>query len=127
MTCKNALSLSLSFSLSHFSLSLSLSLLKFISINFLSRNNYVGFFQTQFYRHIAQDRATIVGDIASFFNEQLKNRFASPEFVFDVARFGKDRIKLVDFNPFGPTTDPILFSWQELEVLDLELADVQFR
>ncbi len=31
--------------------------------------------------------------------------------VFDVVRYLKDRVRLVDFNPFGPTTDSLLFDW----------------
>lgn len=35
---------------------------------------------------------------------------------------------IVDFNPFGPTTDPLLFDdWSELASLDSERNDVDFR
>ena len=33
----------------------------------------------------------------------------------DISRPSKDQIKLVDFNPFGPTTDTVLVDWNELE------------
>lgn len=63
----------------------------------------------------------------SFFCEHIKNRFDSRDFVFDVVRTRKDRVKLVDFNPFGLTTDSILFSWQELEEFDPTITEVEFR
>ena len=56
-----------------------------------------------------------------------KSRFDSPDFVFDIVRFGEDQLKSVDFNPFGPTTDPILFSWRELEKIGRKEDDVDFR
>ncbi|MPC11226.1 Cell division cycle protein 123 [Portunus trituberculatus] len=34
--------------------------------------------------------------------------------VFDVYRPAKDRVLLLDFNPFGETTDSLLFSWSEM-------------
>ena len=84
-------------------------------------------FQTQFYSHIGPDRSTILRDIVSFHSEHLKSRFALPNYVFDVVRFRKDRVKLVDFNPFGKTTDPILFSWQEIIELDPSFTEIEFR
>ena len=32
----------------------------------------------------------------------------------DVVRPRKDEVVLVDFNPWGETTDSLMFSWQEL-------------
>ena len=34
--------------------------------------------------------------------------------VFDVYRPAKDRVVLLDFNPFGETTESLLFSWSEM-------------
>ncbi len=47
--------------------------------------------------------------------------------MFDVVRFKKSLVKLVDFNPFGQTTDSILFEWSELQEVNTSLASVQFR
>ena len=60
---------------------------------------------TQFYDHIAADRESIVNDIKTFFREFVQNRFQSKNYVFDVIRLRKDKVKLVDFNPFGTVTD----------------------
>ena len=68
------------------------------------------------YAHIAAERGSIVGDISSFFEEFIATApFSLSDFVMDVVRFGKDRVKLVDLNPFGEgVTDPVLFTWDEL-------------
>ena len=34
--------------------------------------------------------------------------------VIDVYRPRKNKVYLVDFNPYGPVTDGLLFSWDEL-------------
>ena len=34
--------------------------------------------------------------------------------VFDVYRLRQNKVYLVDFNPYGPVTDGLLFSWDEL-------------
>ena len=44
----------------------------------------------------------------------LRDKFALPRFVIDVVRPRKDDVVLVDFNPWGETTDSLMFSWQEL-------------
>lgn len=35
--------------------------------------------------------------------------------MIDVYRPAKDSVILLDFNPFGETTDGLLFSWRELQ------------
>ena len=35
----------------------------------------------------------------------------------DVVRPSKDTVVLVDFNPWGQTTDSLLFSWEELDLM----------
>jgi len=81
---------------------------------------------TQFYDHIAADANSIVTDIRTFFREFVQNRFQSKSYVFDVLRLRKDRVKLVDFNPFSPVTDSHLFEWDELTHLQ-PVNQVDFR
>ena len=89
---------------------------------------------TNHYAHIAAERRSIVGDISSFFEEFIAAApFSLSDFVMDVVRFGKDRVKLVDLNPFGEgVTDPVLFTWDELSgtvsaLSGVEDGEVQFR
>ncbi|KAF5099232.1 hypothetical protein D0Z00_001735 [Geotrichum galactomycetum] len=64
-----------------------------------------------------QDR--FAGEIEQFFEENLQNTFADPDFVFDVyVPAPYDRVWLVDINPFAPRTDSLLFAWEELLAID---------
>lgn len=70
---------------------------------------------TNFYKHIGNEKESILNDISSFYKEQLEQKFELSHFVFDVVRPAKDIVKLVDLNPFGPCTDSILYDWEELK------------
>jgi len=67
-----------------------------------------------YYEHIEREERSIKQDILSFFREQVLDRFPLASYVFDVTRPSKDKVMLVDFNPFGKTTDPLLFDWTSL-------------
>ena len=72
---------------------------------------------TNYYDHISHQKSSIITDIATFFREFIHDKFPLKSFVFDVLRPGKDQVKLVDFNPFGVTTDGLFFEWDELTEL----------
>lgn len=83
---------------------------------------------TNFYKHIKDQKDSVVSDISSFFDEQVRDKFGPATFVFDVVRSAKDVVLLLDFNPFGATTDPVLYSWPELRDLSPNEEDpVSFR
>lgn len=69
---------------------------------------------TTYFDHLAADQTNILGDIRSFFLEYIEARFPLSNYTFDVVRSAKDRVKLVDFAPWGGVTDPLLFDWAEL-------------
>ncbi|KAJ5109863.1 hypothetical protein N7532_002508 [Penicillium argentinense] len=53
--------------------------------------------------------------IQSFFDENLRDSFPDPNFVFDVyIPAPHQRIWLIDINPWAQRTDPLLFSWLEI-------------
>jgi hypothetical protein len=57
----------------------------------------------------------IENDILDFFEENIKGKFAGgPDYTFDVFRPQQHSVKLVDFNPFHPTTDALLFDWRDI-------------
>jgi len=92
---------------------------------FVRNRTLVGISQrdpTQFYDHIAADKDSIVRDIRTFFKEFIRDKFQSKHYVFDVLRLRKDKVKLIDFNPYGETTDSQLFDWQE-DLLRLRDSD----
>lgn len=70
---------------------------------------------SNYYPHLAKEEASIRQDLASFFQEQVVDKFPLKSYVMDVTRPRKDKVILVDFNPWGDTTDSLLFSWEELE------------
>lgn len=56
--------------------------------------------------------------IQGFFDQNVKRSFPEENFVFDVyVPPPHDRVWLIDFNPWAPRTDPLLFSW--LEILNM--------
>ena len=76
------------------------------------------------------DEAATAGDgeslirnaILDFFEEKVSGRFGggpgeTGSYVFDVYVDRRRKVWLVDFNPFGTQTDPILFDWNEAPLL----------
>ena len=68
-----------------------------------------------FYEHIGKSESSIKQDIITFFKEHIENKFNCENYVFDVIRTSKDKVILIDFNPFGETTDALFFTWEELD------------
>ncbi|KAG0297847.1 hypothetical protein BGZ96_004498 [Linnemannia gamsii] len=59
--------------------------------------------------------------IVDFFEDRINGHFPDSDYTFDVyITRNKDRIYLIDFNPFAQKTDSLLFDWKELLQLDLE-------
>jgi hypothetical protein len=57
--------------------------------------------------------------ILEFFAIRLRDVFPDEDFVFDVyIPPPHDRVWLIDFNPWAPRTDPLLFGWLELLTMD---------
>ncbi|CAE8633691.1 unnamed protein product [Polarella glacialis] len=86
-----------------------------------------------FFEHLQDEKEVedIHRAIAVFFQEQVLGRFAPSRFAFDVYVdiAPRRRVWLVDFSPWGPTTDACLFDWDELAELEApaspELASFQ--
>lgn len=64
--------------------------------------------------HLTVHKETICSDILHFYHTSIKGKFADSDFTFDVWHRSKGNVVLVDFNPFGPLTDSLLFSWNDL-------------
>lgn len=58
--------------------------------------------------------------IDRFFEDKIRPHFDQSHYVFDVYITRKGSVRLVDFNTWGGATLPLLFSWEELEVLAFE-------
>ncbi|XP_076356916.1 translation initiation factor eIF2 assembly protein-like [Tachypleus tridentatus] len=89
---------------------------------FVKNNKLIGISQrdcSNYYSYIDHQRNDIVQDIQSFFKEHVQGKFVDANYVFDVYRKKKgnlnfDRVRLMDFNPFGAITNPLLFRWEDL-------------
>ncbi|KAK9905753.1 hypothetical protein WJX75_005749 [Coccomyxa subellipsoidea] len=49
-----------------------------------------------------------------FFEEHVQRRFPEADYTFDVYITTAGAVRLMDFNPIGGTTSPLLFDWAEL-------------
>ncbi|KAL6627557.1 hypothetical protein ACP70R_031283 [Stipagrostis hirtigluma subsp. patula] len=71
-------------------------------------------------------RAEVQPKIETFFEEVIEPQFASDNYTFDVYVRADGRVKLIDFNPWGGYTLPLLFTWEELEEEGRE-QELEFR
>lgn len=70
---------------------------------------------TNFYHYLELEKDVITSDIKSMFEEHVKGNFLESSYVMDVYREQNGSVKIVDFNPFGITTDSLLFEWDEFQ------------
>ena len=74
---------------------------------------------SSFYPFLANLEQMLKERVAAFFNEHVKAKFAEEAYAFDVFVdvAPNYRVWLLDFNPWSPTTDTLLFTWDELTEL----------
>ena len=74
-----------------------------------------------FFEEMQSERARekVKKAIIQFFVEQVQGKFVGvvtdDKYVMDVYVDGRLRVFIVDFNPFYPLTDGILFTWEEIK------------
>ncbi|CAG2101466.1 unnamed protein product [Medioppia subpectinata] len=91
---------------------------------FVANNQLIGITQRDvrsYYEHIGHQKEDIIGDIHRLFVTRIQNQFPDRDFVMDVYRPTRGRVVLVDMNPFGATTDSLLFDWEELYTRRLDI------
>ncbi|KAJ8324407.1 hypothetical protein O5D80_006666 [Batrachochytrium dendrobatidis] len=85
---------------------------------FVHHGDLVGMCQRDsgnYFEFLKLNRNTIELDLCRFFDSKISGKFPDPSYVFDVYMNARTRnIWLMDFNPFGPTTDALLYTWQEI-------------
>lgn len=60
-------------------------------------------------------RPQLLSVVSRFFEDEVRDTFPDENFVFDVyIPPPHERVWLIDFNPWAPRTDPLLYSWLEL-------------
>eukprot|EP00897_Mesotaenium_endlicherianum_P000862 jgi/Mesen1/10777/ME000091S10313 len=75
---------------------------------------------TSHYAGLVERREELRAAVLAFFRAHIRHKFAPADYTFDVYVTRGGRVKLVDFNPYGGSTLPLLFTWEELEALHLQ-------
>ncbi|XP_052203311.1 uncharacterized protein LOC127808759 isoform X1 [Diospyros lotus] len=70
---------------------------------------------TGFYPALVERKKELEMLIQEFFLDEVRLKFESENYTFDVYVRKDGRVKLLDFNPWGAFTLPLLFTWEELE------------
>ncbi|XP_003701549.2 translation initiation factor eIF2 assembly protein isoform X2 [Megachile rotundata] len=86
---------------------------------FVVDNELIGISQrdiSQYYTYNDSEKYNIQTDIKSLFMERIKGRFPLNHYSFDVIRFKKEKVKIVDFGPLDESaTKGTLFTYDELQ------------
>ncbi|KAG4953257.1 hypothetical protein JHK82_038884 [Glycine max] len=82
---------------------------------------------TTFYPVLLEKKNDLLFLIQAFFINHVRAKFESENYTFDVYITKDDRVKIVDFNPWGAFTLSLLFTWDELDHIHSEGNDVEFR
>ncbi|CAM0885141.1 unnamed protein product [Alopecurus aequalis] len=72
-------------------------------------------------------RVEVQPKIKDFFQDVVEPQFAAENYTFDVSVRADGRVKLIDFNPWGGYTLPLLFTWEELEEEQRGEDELEFR
>lgn len=98
---------------------------------FVQGQNLVGISQrevTTFYPILLENKTNLERSIQQFYEDNVRLKFELENYTFDVYVTTDERIKVLDFNPWGAFTLPLLFDWEELEQNNREDGnDVDFR
>ncbi|KXS17789.1 D123-domain-containing protein [Gonapodya prolifera JEL478] len=96
---------------------------------FVHDNHLVGITQRDFTTHypfLEGMRLSLQEKIKTFWTNTIAGAFDQRNYVFDVYVDKRSRVWLVDFNPFAPSTDALLFTWREiLQSSESELPELR--
>ncbi|KAK4253723.1 hypothetical protein QN277_010362 [Acacia crassicarpa] len=82
---------------------------------------------TTFYPALLEKKNDLLLLMQDFFNNKVRYVFESENYTFDVYITIDERIKILDFNPWGGFTLPLLFAWEELDQILDDEDGVEFR
>lgn len=79
-----------------------------------------------FFEHLVQqdEAEALRGAVVGFFEQHVRRDFLLGRYAFDVhvGASPRRRVRLLDFSPWGPTTDACLFDWPELASMAISAA-----
>ncbi|KAG8907289.1 hypothetical protein FRC01_007737, partial [Tulasnella sp. 417] len=90
---------------------------------FVRDNVLVGICQrdTNFYDHLIKDetQSLMRETVSTFFRDKIKGKFpGGPNYIFDILLTRSlESAHIIDFNPYAPRTDALLFTYEELHML----------
>ncbi|PKI59017.1 hypothetical protein CRG98_020585 [Punica granatum] len=92
---------------------------------FVSSRRLVGISQrevTTFYPVLLEKKDQLQELMEEFFEGRVRESFESERYAFDVYVTKDGTVKVIDFNTWGGSTLPLLFSWEELEAMGEGMA-----
>ncbi|EGG22582.1 cell division cycle protein [Cavenderia fasciculata] len=84
---------------------------------FVKNNQLIAISQrdtSTYYKFLQEKKQHLQDLIQQFFNTIVKDKFDDINYTFDVYITRDDKVYLMDFNPIHPSTDALLFDWEEL-------------
>ncbi|KAK2643033.1 hypothetical protein Ddye_024796 [Dipteronia dyeriana] len=81
---------------------------------------------TTYYPALLEKKNDLEVLMQEFFDNNVRQKFESENYTFDVYVTNDERVKILDFNPWGAFTLPLLFNWEELEQNE-EANGIEFR
>ncbi|XP_055882408.1 cell division cycle protein 123 homolog isoform X2 [Biomphalaria glabrata] len=94
---------------------------------FVHNNKLIGVCQrnaNKFYPHIIVNKNVVLEDICEFVKIHIAEKFVETNYVVDVVHVKQGHVILIDFNPFGPVTDALMFTWSELSDLITQIKEL---
>ncbi|KAK9127181.1 hypothetical protein Syun_015978 [Stephania yunnanensis] len=82
---------------------------------------------TCFYPALLEKKDNLQILIHDFFVDNVQESFELDNYTFDVYVTRDGRVKLIDFNPWGAFTLPLMFTWEELEDFERGENTMTFR
>jgi hypothetical protein len=76
------------------------------------------YFYKEYFPELQVAPETIFGAVTDFFDKKFKHACHLDDVVFDVFVANEYYVRLLEINPFGPYTDPCLYSWKAPERFD---------
>ncbi|KAM9966364.1 hypothetical protein ACTFIR_006575 [Dictyostelium discoideum] len=84
---------------------------------FVKDNQLLGISQrdtSTYFKFLKDKKQKIQDAIVKFYNESICEKFSNNSFTFDCYVTKDEQVWLIDFNPIHPSTEALLFVWDEL-------------